>query len=298
MTNRFDRALLLFALLLATLPLPAGVATAGSMAVSQELDMEYGLAGGATTLQDGRRVGSVDEQSVDVKYVVSPQVTNDLLLRFGVEWERFFFGLPTAGALPETLQQASAVVGFDYQLSDPWLVRAEVQPGIYGDAGSVDWRRFGAPLVVGAVYLQDADLQWILGLRIDPRSHYPVLPAVGVRWKFSDEWTLNFQLPKPRLEYEVSDKLQAYLGAGIKSQTYVVGDHFGDDHGLPKLNHATVDYVEVRSGPGFSWKVNPHLTLEAEAGCLLLRNWDFFDQDVKLESRQAPYLLLALRGRF
>ena len=295
MTNCLKRALLLFALLL---PLPTGAVAADSMAVSRELDMEYGFAGNTTTLQDGRRVGDVDEHSADVKFVVSPQVTNDLLLRFGAEWERFFFGLPAAGALPDTLQQASAVVGFDYQAADQWLVRAEVQPGIYGDPGHVDWRRFGAPLTMGAVYLQEADLQWILGLRIDPRSHYPVLPALGVRWRFADEWTLDFQLPKPRVVYEVRSKLQAYLGAGIKAQTYVVGDHFGDDHGLPKLNHATVDYLEVRSGPGFSWKVTSQLTLEAEAGCLLLRTWDFFDRDVKLESRPAPYVLLALHARF
>jgi Domain of unknown function (DUF6268) len=189
-------------------------------------------------------------------------------------------------------------VGFDYQLADQWLMRAEMQPGIYGSLAQIGWRNFDAPLFMGAVYLKDADLQWFIGLRIDLRSQYPVFPALGVRWKFTDVWTLNFQLPKPRLEYDVNDDLQAYLGAGVKAGTFVVGEHFGDTHGIPALNHATVDYTDVRLGPGFAWKVLPTLTLEAEAGYMIYRTWDFFDKHVKLDSHPAPYFQLACHARF
>ena len=296
--NGFNPAFFLAPLLVAVLAMPVRVSAADSMAVSQELDVALGYVGRATTLQNNLHVGPLSELNADVKYVVSPQLNKDLLLRVGAEWQRFSFWTPRAAASPDTLQQGNAILGLDHQLADQWLMRAEVQPGMYGDFSQLSWRSFDAPIVMGFVYLVDADLQWSFGLRVDVRSQYPVLPAVGVRWKFTDVWTLNLMLPNPRLEYDVKDKLQAYLGAGIMAGTYVVGDHFGDDRGLPQLNNATVDYTEVRLGPGLSWKVLPNLTLEAEMGYVLSRTWNFFDQHIDLSSKPVPFLQIACHARF
>lgn len=294
----FSNTFILPTLLVVMLAAPTRSMADESMAVSHELDVDLGYAGKAVTLQNGQHVGSIDGLNTDIKYVISPQITNDLLLRVGAEWERFAFDASQTSALPDILQRVSAVVGFDYQLADQWLMRTEIQPGIYGSLAQIGWRNFDAPFFMGAVYLKDADLQWFFGLRIDFQSQYPVFPALGVRWKFTDVWTLNFQLPKPRLEYDVNDDLQAYLGAGIKAGTYVVGEHFGDTHGIPALNNATVEYTDVRLGPGLEWKVLPNLTLEAEGGYMVYRTWDFFDKHVKLDSQPAPYFQLALRARF
>ena len=294
----FRYSLLLIALITAGLIPPAPPATADSLSISHELDVGFGYSGGATTLQKEQHIGSVNELNSNVKYVISPQVTKDLLLRFGAEWERLSFATPPGAALPDPLQRVNAVIGFDYQLAEQWLMRAEVMPGVYGDFRNVGWDSFDAPFDLGFAYLQDADLQWFFGLRVDPRSEYPVLPAAGVRWQYADNWTLNLQLPNPRLEYTVNDDLQMYIGAGIKAATYVVGDHFGDAHGIPRLNKATVDYFEVRTGPGLSWKVTPQITLEAEGGAMVNRTWNFFDRDVDLESRPAPYFQIACRARF
>jgi hypothetical protein len=298
MKTAFSTSLFMTTLLVVILASSTWSMAGESMAVSHELDVELGFVGRRVTIQEGQHAGSISELATDVKYVISPQITDDLLLRVGAEWERFAFGTSLTGALPETLQHVNAVIGFDYQLADQWLMRAEVQPGIYGDFTQIGWRNFDVPLLMGAVYLKDADLQWFFGLRMDLRSQFPLFPALGVRWKFADVWTLDFQLPKPRLEYDINDKLQAYVGAGIKDGTFVVGKHFGNAHGIPMLNNATVDYTEVRLGPGFSWKLLPTLTLEGEGGYMVYRTLDFFDQHVTLHSRPAPYLQLACHARF
>jgi hypothetical protein len=293
MKNGLLTTLFLAALLTALLELPVGVAAAAPAAVVQELDLGLGYAG-----QSAARVEPGGELNSGLKYAASLQVSKDLLLRIGAEWQRFSFMPPRASAVPATLQQASAIVGFDYQLAEQWLMRAELQPGMYGDLSKLDGRHFDAPLLLGFVYLIDADLQWLIGLRVDFRSQYPVFPAAGVRWKFDDLWTLNLMLPNPRLEYDVSSKLQAYVGAEILARTYVVGNHFGDDRGLPQLNHATLDYMELHLGPGLSWKARPNLTLEADAGYVVYRSWDFFDQHINPTSHPVPYLQLGVKARF
>jgi hypothetical protein len=271
---------------------------ANSMSISQELDTEYGYTGGVNTRGGGVNIGSVDEHSADLKYVVSPQLNRDLLLRIGFEWQCFSFGVPDHAPLPSVLQQASLVLGFDYQIADEWLMRVEVQPGIYSDFRDITWRDVDAPLVVGAAYLASADLQWFFGLRVDARTQYPILPAAGVRWKFSDEWTLDFMLPKPRLEYDMNEKLKLYLGAEIQAGTFAVGEDFGSTRGLPRLDNAIVDYLELHLGSGCSWKITPTVTIEAEAGFMPYRSFDFFDPNIVFRSHDAPYGQIACHARF
>jgi opacity protein-like surface antigen len=269
-----------------------------SMDVSQELDTQYSYVGGARTRGAGVNTDSVDENSADVKYVVCPQVNKDLLLRLGFEWERFSFDVPDHAGVPPTLQQISGVLGFDYQIADEWIMRMEIEPGIYSDFRDISFRDFDAPLILGGIHLVSADVQWFFGLRIDPRTQYPVLPAAGVRWKLNDEWTLNFMLPNPRVEYSVNEKLKLYAGGGIEAGTFAVGENFGSDHGEPKLNGAIVDFLEFRFGTGCSWAITPILTIEAEAGFVPFRDFDFFDHDVDIRSHNAPYAQLACHARF
>lgn len=268
------------------------------MNISQELDVLYSYVGDARTRGAGLSNGSVDETSADVKYVVCPQLNRDLLLRLGAEWERFSFGVPDHAPVPGVLQQASAVIGFDYQFADQWLLRTEVEPGIYSDFRDISWRDVDAPVVLGAVCLADADLQWLVGLRIDPRTQYPVLPAVGVRWKFADEWTMNFMPPNPRLEYDINERLTLYLGGDFALGTFAVGQDFGSEHGQSRLDGAIVDFLEVRLGAGFFWKITPRVTLEAEAGDMPYRDFDFFGPDIDFRSHNAPYGQIACRARF
>jgi len=271
---------------------------ANPMSISEELDVEYGYFGSVGTRGGGVNVGSVDEHSADLKYVVSPQVTKDLLLRVGFEWQRFSFGVPDHAPLPSGLQQASLVLGFDYQVADEWLMRVEVEPGIYSDFREITFRDVDAPLVIGGVYLASADLQWFFGLRIDARTQYPVLPAAGARWKLSDEWTLDFMLPKPRVEYNVNDNLQLYLGGEIQAGTFAVGQNFGSPRGQPRLDNAIVDYLEFHVGSGCSWKITPAITIEAEAGLMPFRSFDFFAPDIVFRSHDAPYGQIACHARF
>lgn len=269
-----------------------------SIRIAEELDVDYDYTGRAAVAGSGITGVAIDEHAADVKFVVSTQATRNLLVRAGGEWQRFSFGVPPGVPVPATLQQVSAVIGCDYHLAGQWIVRAELQPGFYSDFAELGGRGVDAPFVLAGVYLANPDLQWLVGLHVDERSQYPVLPVAGVRWKFADAWTLDWMLPKPRLEYDLNDRSQLYLGAGLAAGTFRIGDHFGTDHGLAKLDRQLVDYLEVRIGAGWSWNITPTLRIEAEGGTLVYRDFNFFHAAIDYRSHGAPYGQLACHARF
>jgi len=269
--------------------------------MGMELDVNYGFAAGSKTHTGSTDLGHVSEQNAGLKCVVSPELSKNLLLRVGVEWDRFSFGLPSGAPLPNTLQQVSAIFGFDCQIDDHWLLRMELQPGLYSDFKDLTFRDVNAPVLLGASYLVDANLQWFLGLRVDLRSRYWIVPAAGVRWKFADEWTLNMLFPQPRLEYDLNKQCQLYFGARMLSGTFRLADDFGNTHAVmgPRANNTTLDFFEVRVGPGVVWKILPNLILEAEAGCMVHREFEFDDPYTVVRSNNpAPYGQLSLHTSF
>jgi opacity protein-like surface antigen len=266
--------------------------------ISWVIDAESWFVGGARVRGGGSQTGSFDELGTTLRGVISPQIGQDLLLRLGAEWQRLAFGVTDQAMVPSELHKVNALIGLDYQLNDEWLLRADLKPGIYSDFEDVSWRDVDAPLLIGGLYLVNADLQWLFGVRIDLRSEYPVLPALGVRWRFADAWTLNLLMPNPRLEYDLNDRVKAYLNVGAELSTATVGDHFGDHRGRSDLNHARLDYTEIRVGSGFSWNIRPLMTVEADAGYLVYRRLNYSDQDLTIRSVPAPYVRVALQLRF
>jgi hypothetical protein len=269
------------------------------MAVSHELTMEYSWVGAADLHRGDTNYKNINEQQSVLNYVLAPQVSRDWLLRFGAQWESYYFGGTGTAPLPDVLQQLNAVIGCDYQFWDQWIVRLELRPGIYCTSfRDIDDNVFDMPVVLGGTYLSSPDVQWVFGVLVDWRSQFPVLPAPGVRWQFADRWTLYGIFPKPRIQYQLTDEVDLYVGLGFAVGTYTVPKNFGTQHGIVKLNGATVDYFEYRTGAGASWKPRPNISIEAEVGALLGRWISYVDKDVILRSQPAPYVQVACRANF
>jgi hypothetical protein len=246
-----------------------------------------------------KRVEDFDEIDSDIRLVLTPR-TKLGVLRLGAEWQRFSFGLPDGAQLPNTLQSFSAIIGLDMQFSDSIIVRAEAQPGLYnGGLGHLSWGDFNMPFLIGGTYIYSPNLQLVFGLSVDVERTFPVLPAAGVRWKIAPQWLLDAVLPTPRLQYEMSRDLSLYAGATVRDATFRVDDDFGDSHGIPRLNHAIITYIEIRTGAGFEWKISPIVTFTGEVGYQPYRNFDFYRADVTYhQDGGAPYGMISLHGTF
>ena len=266
--------------------------------LSWEIETKASYVGSTRTDLTGGRDGRVSEEANEFRAVVSPQIKEGFLLRAGVEWQRYSFDVPQNSGVPNSLQSASLVIGMDMQLGESWLVRVEATPGFYGTP-QFTGDAFNVPLVIGGSYLASPDLQWVLGIEVNPDGEYPVLPGAGVRWKFADRWVFNAILPTPRLEYEFSKSLTGYAGFDFKTGSYRTSSNFGTVHGNPKLNNAAVEYMEFRAGVGASWKLGHHWTLETEAGYMPYRKFDYFRIGTNIETDNgAPYGQISIRAHF
>jgi len=288
-------------------------APASDTPVSQEFSMETSYTGKSIMKQGSSSIGGVDNINSHFNYVVSPQLREGVLLRFGVDAERNSFGLPPAAALPNTLQSVNAIIGVDIAPSDQILLRAEAHPGIFSDFESVSGSDFDMPVQLGGTYLWSKDFQIIFGVQIDLKSSIPIIGAPGFRWQFADKWVLSAIPPKPQIQYQFDKSLTLYAGAEVLGGTYRVNNSFGSNHGhiTPaenNLNGQIVDLTEIRVGAGFNWKFTPNLSLDISGGYMPYREFDFHEDHISFDHNDttfhnnlgdgAPYAEVGLSGSF
>jgi hypothetical protein len=274
---------------------PVSQSTDNQIPISQEFDIEGSYEGGAEIKQGSLKRGEVDNTYGHVNYVISPQIKDGLLLRFGVDAERNSFGLFNNAPLPTTLQSVNAVIGADFAVNDQIIVRAELHPGIYSDFVNITSSDFNCPVQIGGTYLWSKDFQIIFGLQIDLRSNYPIIGLPGFRWQFADHWVLSAIPPRPQLQYEVNSSVTLYTGAEIIGGTYHLNSQFGSTHGHgPETNNAQFnnnicDYTEIRVGLGTVWKFTPNLSLDVSAGYIPYRDFDLHQDKIGFDTHSTSF---------
>ena len=247
-----------------------------------------------------RSIGDYSEISNSINFVVSDQIKDSVILRFGVDWSRYAFDSENPFApIPDVINALDLQLGADVQLSSALLMRMEIHPGFYGTFDDIAFKDINIPFVAGLSYFVSADFIVTLGVSVDINSQIPVIPAVGVHWRLSDRWTIDGVAPRPQLQYHLSDKIMIFTGADIRETTFRMNDQFGTDRGTPILNSAILDYWEIRGGGGLTWTVYKGVNLDMEAGVVPYRRFDYFRADVKaVSSEWFPYVRLGLSAKF
>jgi len=268
------------------------------ISVTHEINARASFVDSSTTKLYGAAVGDASEIHSGIDYVLSPELTKDFLPRIGLSWERFSFHHSGPIPLPNVLQYGAATAGFDATLSEDWLMRFEAKPGVYSDFKDIDTNDVNVPFVIGASWLVDADLQIFAGLSVDLFREYPVLPGIGVRWQFAEDWTLMLVPPEPRIIYTFDKNLQVYAGLDIKGINARVGDSFGTVRGRPTLDNALLNLTEIRAGAGVTYKALESIALNLEGGYMIYRRYDFFRAGFHLTGEPAPYVQLSVNGSF
>lgn len=288
-------------LVLAARPLLAGetpvetpAAASSKWTVSSEANAGYSYVTGGRT--DGK---SVDEQRSHADFVLTSQYNEGVPLRFGLSWDRFSFSSTAGTRLPNTLQALNFIAGFDGQIGQSVFFRLEAQPGWYSGSSRVLGDSFNVPIVIGASYLVSKDLQLALGVSIDPQRETVVLPGGGIRWQINDKWLADLMLPKPRLEYKVSDDLTLFVGGELYETSFRLDEDFGQRTHGHHLNGAWLDYFEARVGGGANLKASEKVDIDFELGYMAYREADFQRRDETVHSDSGGlYGGVSLRAKF
>jgi hypothetical protein len=268
---------------------------------SYELDAESSFFGSGSANLGSKNVGDITEIASLAKFVVSAQVRDNVLLRFGAGWLGYFFNPEPKAPIPGSLQAESLEVGADIQVSPAILARVEALPGIYGNAVDITSREFNVPFEIAATYFVSADLILLAGVYVDVNASTPVFPVIGVRWKLSDKWLIEGMPPRPQIQYILSDSVTLFAGADLREQTFVVDSRFGTSRGMPQFNNAILEYNEIRGGAGLTWKIYKNVTLDIEGGCTPYRRFDYAHvaDGIKVKSEDwVPYLRVGLSALF
>ena len=276
----------------------ASLLSSPAMAVSWETEAHFSAVAESKFESRSSR-GDASEVDFGSRAVASHQFGGGPMFRLGLEWQRSDFDASRRVPLPDRLQSLALVVGADFQIGEAWLFRLEASPGFYHGGTDLRAEGFNVPVLFGGSYFVNADLQFVAGLELDVNRKYPVLGAIGVRWKFAPKLVLNAVLPAPRLEYSFSKALTGYVGADVRETTYRMDDDFGRSRKLRKLNGAIVDYTQIRIGAGATWKIDSTFTLEAGAGIVAFHELNYHRAEVGVKSDGTPaYGGISLKAAF
>jgi hypothetical protein len=277
-----------------------GATGSSASALSYDLEAETSFFGRGAVNAGSTNFGNITEINSSASFVLSAQVRDTILLRLGVEWQRYSFDPEATAPVPSSVQGLDLAIGADLQVAPALLLRIEAHPGIYSEFRNVSWQDFNVPFEVVGTYFVSSDLLFIGGVYVDVDSDLPVFPVVGIHWKVSDKWVIEGIAPRPQLQYLLSDSVTLYAGADLREATFRVDDQFGQTRGIPKLNDAILDYFEVRAGAGLTWKVSKNVSLDFEGGCTPYRRFEYPRADgYKVKSEDlVPYLRIGLSAKF
>lgn len=266
---------------------------------TQTVTAQFSLSADSDLTRAGVPAGEVGVSALAATWRSATALSPATRLSYGVNWERFDFDRAALVAVPDTLQEVSAVLGVTHRLNPQWMLTGTIRPGLYGDTEGDGGDAFNAPLLLLATWVRSPELAWAFGLRADWFSERAVIPFVGVNWKFAPGWEFSLGMPRAGLSYDMGDDLKLTLGATVQGGNYhVAEDPRGPAISSVRVDDTKLDYHEIRVGLAADWKLNESLTLTAEAGVITDQKFDYFDRGITLDGGGIGFFTLGLSGRF
>lgn len=227
------------------------------------------------------------------------QILPDTGLIVGSTFRQFWF--PSQGGnqvIPDDAGSIAVSAGIRQKFLDDWTFTVLGSIGMYSaewSASGSDSINFDATATIG--YTFSESLQAFVGVAVFPQFQIPVLPAVGVRWQINDQWNLNLVMPKPTLEYEFAPGWKAYGFGQLAGGRFRTASDFGSPS-RANLGNRWLSYLDIRAGGGLSWSPSPVITLRAEAGSSLYREFEFDGAGFSVDAGPALFTSSSLSIRF
>lgn len=191
------------------------------------------------------------------------------------------------GPLPDELNNATLDLSWTHRFDEQWASLVAISPGVRWADSKLGADAFGVSGIVGARCRQSPTLNWMIGVAFDSLSHnHSILPAAGVEWTPSEQWTLAFGFPRTAVSYHVSPALTLSLVADGKGGTYHVDKTpFRDALGVSDhlLDNSTLEYWDARVGIEADYKLSDRCSINATVGSVVYREARFHKSGIRVE---------------
>ncbi|MBL9126854.1 MAG: hypothetical protein JNL97_04370, partial [Verrucomicrobiales bacterium] len=164
---------------------------------------------------DATTFGDIDTAATQVSYLATVPASANLSWLLGFELQGTWFDHKGAAPVPDALYETSLRLGTVWRMAEDWSLQALLSPGVYSDFRDFDGDDFKVPGLILAFWQWNERLQWIAGAGVDIRRDVPVIPAIGARWNFAEDWTLLAVFPSPRVEYAATRAITLFAGAEL-----------------------------------------------------------------------------------
>jgi|GEM_PF-3141173 hypothetical protein len=263
------------------------------------------MSSGRTDMKgSGKGLDGISSSHVGESFGCSITVTPKLSFEAGMTYNGNFFDAHVEGAAPmvKRLQGLSSSFVANYKLDCGWTAMGGLGNGWYNSGSRFDSHGAGVEAFAGAMKVWNERLTVVFGLGYNSlaKDCHHVMPGFGIHYAFSPSWSLSVGYPETALTWKANDLFDLSLVAEGVCQTYFV--HAGDIEGNRKttpLKSGKMEYTDVRVGLRANYTVMEGLAFFVTGGYLCKREFDFFDQDYKLESGSgAPYVSIGMTGSF
>jgi hypothetical protein len=258
----------------------------------------YSHSSGGDVARGATKVGDVSLDRFDFSLSSRVPIREGIMFIPGLAYTRTTIDASAGVPLPGSVQELSLSLGIRGFVNRQWAYLAALRPGFYGDFKKLG-DSFNAPLFLAAFYVPSDKLTWTFGLTVNAFNDRPVLPVVGVRWKFAPDWQLDVGFPRTAVAYTVNSALSLRTGLSVLGGNYRITENLGSPApGIARLANTYLALTEVRVGTGFSYTFAGGLTLELDAGVTTLRRFDYKDRNYRLNGDNVGWGTLALNRRF
>ncbi|HLP08549.1 MAG TPA: DUF6268 family outer membrane beta-barrel protein [Opitutaceae bacterium] len=262
-----------------------------------------GLSGNTKLKTGSRGVGEVSTAEFDHAAAYEIKLANGGAVSVGHTLHLSRFELPENNrtvALPKRLQSAQAEFSYSQPCGGRWSAIAALSPGLRWAASDAGSNAFAVSAAAGAIYRQSETFTFMLGLAYDSLARNKVLPGGGLQWTPSERWSVSLGYPKTAITYNASKSLSlSLLAEGVSDTYHVEKDPLPGLAGKPSLADTKLEYNDYRVGIAAEYRFSPRCAISATAGCVVAREFDYFDRHYRLKSDDtAAYGSLALALKF
>ena len=268
-------------------------------ALADEYSAAYSYSGGGDLNRGTAKAGEVSVSRFDFSVSGRLPIRQGLFFTPGLAYSHVTLDASAGVPLPDSVQELTLSLGVRGVLSQKWAYLAALRPGFYGDFKKINGDSFNAPLFLAAFYVQNPDLTWTLGVTANAFNDNPVMPVVGVRWKFAPDWQLDVGFPRSGVSYAVDSNLTVRGGVSVMGGNYRITENLGvPAPGIRRLANTILDLTEVRVGAGLVYKFQNGLEFDADVGVTTLRRFEYHDRKFRLNGDNVAWVSLAIRHRF